>query len=66
MLAAFVAISVVLAVILPVIEIILVGKVAIVAELTPPTEFTDGASAVPPKSLVNCTLPFVVASASGT
>ena len=42
-----------------------VGKVVIVAELTPPTLFTVGKSAVPPKSLVNFSLPLVVASASG-
>ena len=38
---------------------------AIVVELTPPTLFTVGKSAVPPKSLVNFSFPLVVASASG-
>jgi hypothetical protein len=42
-----------IAVILFVFDAILVGKVAIVAELTPPTLFTVGASAVPPKSFAN-------------
>jgi hypothetical protein len=42
-----------IAVILFVFDTILVGKVAIVAELTPPTVFTLGASAVPPKSFAN-------------
>ena len=42
-----------------------VGNVPIVVELTPPTLFTVGKSAVPPKSLVNFSLPLVVASASG-
>ena len=42
-----------------------VGKVVIVAELTPPTLFTVGKSAEPPKSLVNLSLPFVVEVASG-
>ena len=42
-----------LEVILAVFEAIVVGKVAIVAELTPPTLFTTGAVAVPPKSFVN-------------
>jgi hypothetical protein len=37
----------------------------IVAELTPPTLFTVGKSAVPPKSLVNLSFPFVVEVASG-
>ncbi|MFN6388498.1 MAG: hypothetical protein ACK4X2_09250, partial [Bacteroidota bacterium] len=34
-------------------------------ELTPPTLFTVGASAEPPKSLANCNLPFTNAVASG-
>jgi hypothetical protein len=42
-----------------------VGNVAMVDELTPPTLFTVGKSAVPPKSLVNFSLPLLVASASG-
>ena len=52
-------------VILAVIEATEVGNVAIVVELTPPTLFTVGKSAVPPKSLVNLSLPLLVASASG-
>jgi len=40
--------------------------VVIVDELTPPTLFTVGASADPPKSLVNLKIPFVVAVASDT
>jgi hypothetical protein len=46
-------------------EVMLVEKEAIVEELTPPTLFTIGALAVPPKSFVNLILPLVVASASG-
>jgi len=65
-LAVLVAISLVLAVILAVLEEIKVGNVAIVEELTPPTLFTTGASAVPPKSFDNCTFPFTVALASAT
>ena len=64
-LAVFAAIAFVLLVILAVFEAINVGKVVIVNELTPPTLFTVGKSAVPPKSLVNFNLPFVRASASG-
>ena len=64
-LAVFAAMAVVLLVILAVFEAINVGKVVIVNELTPPTLFTVGKSAVPPKSLVNFNLPFVRASASG-
>ena len=41
------------------------ATVVIVDELTPPTLFTVGASAEPPKSLVNCNLPFTNAVASG-
>ena len=41
------------------------ATVVIVDELTPPTLFTTGKSAVPPKSFANFNLPFVVASASG-
>ena len=59
------AISIVFAVMLTVLDATKVGKVVIVAELTPPTLFTVGKSAVPPKSLVNFSLPLVVASASG-
>jgi hypothetical protein len=58
------AISDVLDVILAVFDATNVGKVVMVAELTPPTLFTVGKSAVPPKSLVNFSLPFVVAFAS--
>ena len=64
-LAVLVATVLYKAVILFVLAVILVGKVAIVAELTPPTLFTTGAVAVPPKSFVNCNIPFVEASASG-
>lgn len=49
----FVTILEVFAVILAVLEAIKVGKPAIVEELTPPTLFTVGAAAVPPKSFVN-------------
>ena len=59
------AISDVFDVMLAVLDAINVGKVVIVAELTPPTLFTVGKSAVPPKSLVNLSLPFVVELASG-
>ena len=59
------AISVVFAVMLAVFDATKVGKVVIVAELTPPTLFTVGKSAVPPKSLVNFSFPFVVELASG-
>ena len=52
-------------VILAVLEAIKVGKLPIVDALIPPTFTTVGAAAVPPKSFVNCNLPFVVASASG-
>ena len=62
--SAFVAL-VISAVMLDVLDEIKVGKVAIVEELIPPTLFTVGAAAVPPKSFVNCNLPFVLASASG-
>ena len=47
------AISLVFVVILEVLDAIDVGSVAIVAELTPPTELTVGNAAVPPKSFVN-------------
>ena len=42
-----------IAVILDVFAAMLVGKLAIVDELTPPTLFTVGAAAVPPKSFAN-------------
>jgi hypothetical protein len=64
-LAVFAVMAVVLLVMLAVFEAINVGKVVIVVELTPPTLFTVGKSAVPPKSFVNFNLPFVAASASG-
>jgi hypothetical protein len=51
--AVLLAISFVFVVMLEVIEAILGGKVAMVAELTPPTLFTIGAVAIPPKSFVN-------------
>ena len=63
--AVLAAIAFVLLVILTVFEAINVGNVVIVVELTPPTLFTVGNSAVPPRSLVNCNLPFIVAVASG-
>lgn len=47
------AISFVFVVMLVVLEAINVGKVLIVEELIPPTVFTVGALAVPPKSFVN-------------
>ena len=53
------------AVILAVFAAMEVGKVAIVTELTPPTLFTVGKSAVPPKSFANCNFPLTVLVASG-
>ena len=64
-LEVFAAIEFVLDVILAVFAAIDVGKVAIVEDNTPPTLFTVGKSAVPPKSFVNLSLPLFVASASG-
>ena len=64
-LEVFAAIEFVLDVMLAVFAAIDVGKVAIVDEITPPTLFTVGKSAVPPKSFVNLSLPLFVASASG-
>ena len=64
-LAVLSATEIVKEVILAVFEATDVGNVAIVDELTPPTLFTVGKSAVPPKSLVNLSLPLLVASASG-
>ena len=58
-------IAVVLLVILNVFEAINDGNVVIVDESTPPTLFTVGKSAVPPKSFANFNLPFVDAVASG-
>ena len=43
---------------------IVVLIVPIVEELTPPTVFTVGKSAVPPKSLANLIIPFAVVVAS--
>jgi hypothetical protein len=63
-LAVLATIELVLLVILAVLEVIKVGKVVIVDELTPPTLFTVGISAVPPKSLVNFKTPFIVDDAS--
>jgi hypothetical protein len=63
-LAVLAIIEDVLLVILAVFEAIKVGKVVIVNELTPPTLFTVGISAVPPKSLVNFKTPFIVDDAS--
>ena len=65
MLAVLAAIAFVLLVILAVFDAINVGNVVIVVELTPPTLFTVGDAAEPPKSFVNCNLPFTVAVASG-
>ena len=59
------AISEVFVVILEVFDAIAVGNVDIVDELIPPTLLTVGKSAVPPKSLVNLSLPLVVEVASG-
>jgi len=47
------AIALVFAVMLEVLDAINVGNVVIVVELTPPTLFTVGNDAVPPRSLVN-------------
>ena len=52
-LTTFAAMLDLIEVILAVFEVIEVGKLAIVEELTPPTLTTVGAVAVPPKSLVN-------------
>lgn len=65
MLAVFEIIFASKAVIPAVLEAIEVGKLPIVDALIPPTLTTVGAAAVPPKSFVNCNLPFVLASASG-
>ena len=58
--------TIVLAVLLEVAVVILEFKVAIVAELTPPTLFTVGKSAVPPRSFANFNIPFKLVVASGT
>lgn len=52
-------------VILEVLDEIIVGNVLIVEELIPPTVFTVGKSAVPPRSFVNFILPFKLEVASG-
>jgi hypothetical protein len=54
----------VLDVILFVADVILVSKVAMVAEFTPPTVFTVGDVAVPLKSPANCMIPFADVDAS--
>lgn len=51
--AVFIAILFVFAVMLAVLDAIELGMVAIVDEFTPPTLFTVGAAAVPPKSFAN-------------
>ena len=65
MLAVFADIALVLLVILAVFAEIKVGNVVIVDESTPPTLFTIGKSAVPPRSFANFNIPFTVAEASG-
>jgi len=62
--SAFVALLISV-VILAVLEAINVGNVVIVDEKTPPTLFTVGKSAVPPKSFVNFNIPITVAVALG-
>ena len=57
--------TIVLGVLTDVAESTFDATVVIVDELTPPTLFTVGASAEPPKSLANCNLPFTDAVASG-
>ena len=64
-LAVFVAIDVVLLVILDVLEAIKVGNVDIVEEFIPPTLFTVGKLAVPPKSFVSFNIPLTLDVASG-
>ena len=70
-LAVFAVIEFVLLVILAVfaviefvLEVINVGNVVIVVDDTPPTLFTTGTADVPPKSFVNCIIPFAVEVAS--
>ena len=63
--AVFIVILKVLAAIFVVLEVTAAGKVEIVDELIPPILFTEGKSAVPPKSLVNLILPFTLDVASG-
>ena len=62
--SAFVAL-VISVVMLAVLDSINVGNVVIVDEITPPTLFTVGKSAVPPKSFVNFNIPLTVAVAFG-
>jgi hypothetical protein len=64
-LAVLALMAAVLLVMLVVFDAINVGNVVIVVELTPPTLFTVGASAEPPKSFVNFKIPFTNAVASG-
>jgi hypothetical protein len=64
MFAVFEVIAFVLLVILAVLAEINVGNVVMVDESTPPTLFTVGKSAVPPKSFVSFNIPFTVAEAS--
>jgi len=59
------SIAFVLLVILKVLDAINVGNVDIVEELTPPTLFTVGKLAVPPKSFVSFNIPFTLEVASG-
>jgi len=65
MFALLVAMSPVFVVILDVFEAIKVGNVPIVVEVTPPTLFTVGKSAVPPRSFANFNIPFTPFVASG-
>jgi hypothetical protein len=65
MLAVFATTLVFNEVILFVADVILVSNVVIVDELTPPTVFTIGASAVPPKSPANFMTPLILVVASG-
>ena len=64
MLAVLALMAVVLLEILAVFAEIKVGNVVMVDEITPPTLFTTGKSAVPPKSFVSFKIPFTVAEAS--
>ena len=63
-LAVFAAIELVLLIILALFEAINVGNVPMVVELIPPTVFTVGISAVPPKSFVSFIIPFAIVVAS--
>jgi hypothetical protein len=53
-----------LAVFVEVAEFTADDTVVIVEDKTPPTLFTTGTAAVPPKSFVNCIIPFAVEEAS--